>query len=294
LSARDVELLYRFLLGRAPTEQELKDRLADRAVDVARASIVASQEFASQEDRWCATHPLVVFHHVPKTGGRSFHAIARELYGNTHYWRRARQGQSIRQDAHSSPEVLRYVPLVGGHMHYIPELFADLGRLVIYLATMRDSVSRAISAYNFIRAHPDHPMHSDLSSRSFCEALTQIQKFRNKVCGYQMRVMFGRRTSAADRQELLQRERYVIGKLDHFDQFISYVGNHVFAQPNLAIPHENSASRSYKEEVRNQPDFEKALQLLNSENAEEMQFYNSFGEILVSDYRSSLQYILRG
>jgi hypothetical protein len=285
ISQQDVVALYRFLLNREPNEQEMRDRLADREFDVARAKIIATQEFASQTSRWRVDHPLIVFLHVQKTGGRSFSAVAKQAYGEALYWYNKRIGRSIREEVKAKPESLCYAPLVGGHFVKTPALFDSLERPVIYLATMRDSVARAISLYNFVRSRAHHALHDEIAHLSLYESLTTVKRFRRAACGNQLRAIFGEQgmTSADERQRILRTERYVIGKLEHFSRFISYVGANVIGRTDLEIPHENSGSSSSREEVKKQPDFDRALALLQTENAEEAEFYSSFDEIFVSE-----------
>jgi hypothetical protein len=226
-------------------------------------------------------HPLFVFHHVPKAGGNSFRAIARELWGGAVYWHGTNSGlPAARVVAANNPEQFRDTALVGGHAPFEQGLYERLGRPVVHLSVMREPVARVLSAYAFIRSREVHRLHAEMRGRTLYEALTQVPRFRDRSYGHQLRVLFGRRPQ---RKLILSTAPYVIGKLERFDAFVSFVATTLFEKSTPSIPHENSGPKDHIDEIARQPGFAEAVAMLKAENEAEFEFYNSFGDLLVSE-----------
>jgi hypothetical protein len=288
LKRHDVVSVYRYLLDRSPTTDEIEASLSQPGLEQVRARIVASLEFAERAAAWRASHPLVVFLHIMKTGGRSFEASVESILGENLYWHRIVERQPIKRDVRrdfaASPTAFAYLPFVGGHFAYDAAEFSKIDRPVIYISNMRDSVSRAISLYNFAKSRPQNPMHKDLSTRTLYRALREVKRFRRGIFNAQLRSIFGSQWRYDDKtlRRHLETERLVVGKLEHLDRFITFVCGTLLGHPEIEIPRRNVASSGYQEDVRKQPDFAEAAALIAKENAAEIAFYESFGDLLVS------------
>jgi hypothetical protein len=235
---------------------------------------------ASRMRKLAVSDPLLVFHHVPKAGGNSFLAIAREQWRGAVYWDGPNSKRpAARMVAVNNPEQFRHTRLVGGNAPFEQGLYERIGRLVIHLGVIRDPVARVLSAYAFIRSRDVHPLHAEMRDRTLYEALTQVPRFRDRAFGDQLRVLFGRRP---ERERILDMAPYAIGKLERFDAFVSFIATTFFGKPVPIIPRENSGTTGYVDEIARQPRFAEGVAMLKAENAAEFEFYNSFGDILVT------------
>jgi len=109
------------------------------------------------------------FFHIPKCAGTSVWAALYDIYGTRHVYlvntpkRRA-------QFAAMPQETRRRYSAVGGHapLSYFRE---HLGDMADYhkIITLRDPVDRAISQYNYIRAHVTHPRYAVVATQSLKE-----------------------------------------------------------------------------------------------------------------------------
>jgi len=105
---------------------------------------------------------LVVFLHIPKTGGHSFRQLAVEAFGE----------QSI-FDANTLNEVTRFIQLpeneqrayrcIFGHMPY--GLHEYIQPPCKYFTVLRDPVDRFISDYFYILDNTEHPLHKIIAEQ---------------------------------------------------------------------------------------------------------------------------------
>lgn len=103
---------------------------------------------------------LVIFLHIPRTGGTTLWSIIRRQYGPKYYaryqWRDLnRNVAALEQRLHDDPQTLR---LTGGHVPY--GVHRATGRPVVYFTLLRDPIQWTISSYYKFRRKQDHPLHA--------------------------------------------------------------------------------------------------------------------------------------
>src|SRR5207249_5331452 len=95
--------------------------------------------------------PVIVFVHVPKTGGMTLHSIlSRQLHGVF-----AESMDEVQAALNALDETeLDRLELVAGHVPYGVHEF--LRRPVTYVTLLREPVERVVSHYWFVRTEPGH------------------------------------------------------------------------------------------------------------------------------------------
>lgn len=108
--------------------------------------------------------PVVVFVHLPKTGGTTLKWIITEQLGADRVFdvRRGPIRNRLEELAQMSPQERGRYDAVIGHMPF------GVGRLLerpcLYVTLLRDPVERVVSDYFFVRRAQDHPLHAKIVS----------------------------------------------------------------------------------------------------------------------------------
>jgi len=172
------------------------------------------------------THPpLVLFVHVPKTGGTTLHSILSGQLNGIFVESMEHAESSIGSLGESE---FAQLELVGGHVPYGLHEFVQ--RPVKYVTMLRDPVRRVVSHYWFVRNDPSHYLYravidGDLSLRQYAEGGCRLSaEIENgQVWMFSARA---RRLECADRESLEEakavlRDRFaVVGTTERFDESV--------------------------------------------------------------------------
>ena len=167
ITRKDVELAYRFLLGRPPeNEAAYEYGLSAGSVEMLRGWLLDSTEFARalQRDmpnslrRWILAEvrrreapeqrpACIVFLHIMKTAGTSLRKRLEELLPGERLWRREEQG---RPGDFSVEQLLPYRCFMG-HFNFADAWNVPGPRRIF--TVLREPRARAISLYHFLARH---------------------------------------------------------------------------------------------------------------------------------------------
>jgi Galactose-3-O-sulfotransferase len=171
------------------------------------------------------TAPLIVFVHVPKTGGMTLDSIlARRLRPIS-----ADSMDEAKSLIESLPEFeLGQVELLSGHVPY--GVHAFFHRPAKYVTMLREPVRRVVSHYWFVRNDPDHYLY-----RAVIDDKLTLRDYADRGCRLSAEIENGqvwmfseraRRLECADRQSLeeakgvLRDEFAVVGTTERFDESV--------------------------------------------------------------------------
>ena len=115
------------------------------------------------------------------------------------------------------------------------------------------------------------------------EALA-LPEFRRKISGQQLRFL-GSGRSRTKLEKIMKEHSFIIGKFEKMPAFLKAVRARTDIPIVLGEQTKNSGSRDYKEAIRSQPDYQAALKRIEKLNALEWEFYNSFGDVLMTEPR---------
>jgi Domain of unknown function (DUF4214) len=138
--------------------------------------------------------PILIHVHIPKTGGSTLNYLISIALGEHEQFAcgQPTDADLLRQ---MPPEERDRLDFVFGHYPYgLHQMFS---RPVLYLSCMRESRSRVLSFYKFVKSHEHHPLHDlvrdccrDFSS--FLELASSNYRVWDAVDNIQVRLLSGR------------------------------------------------------------------------------------------------------
>ncbi|SEM73647.1 sulfotransferase family 2 domain-containing protein [Lihuaxuella thermophila] len=135
--------------------------------------------------------PLLIFTHIPKTGGLTMRRIIDQHFAPREIFRYPphRAARSLRR---LTPEESEPFRCVYGHCPFGVHRYFH--KPFQYIAMLRDPVSRIISMYYFIRSSPSNKMH-DMVSRMSLEEFVHSKNSRIKIplSNHQTRFLSGKK-----------------------------------------------------------------------------------------------------
>lgn len=128
---------------------------------------------------------VVIFMHIPKTGGTTLRSIIRKQYKAQEAWR-------------SEEWVIKFPQLStqdhAGLKCLFGEIFFGIHRFITapytYITLLRDPIEQVISSYYFILRRPDMNDHHIVKNMSFKEFIT-MEQFKGKTSNRQTRFISG-------------------------------------------------------------------------------------------------------
>jgi len=200
---------------------------------------------------------MIIFMHIPKTGGETLRAILREHFSpDAIYIRDWPQKEDIENIRNLSSEKKARIKLYMGHCGYynkIHELFPDNPR---YITVMREPIARVFSYYHYLLQHPGHWLRQEAqkTGQDFFKLL--VEHVQNEVT---RRFQFGGRNidDALSLAKKVFREDFLfIGLLEKFDESIIFLKRTLnMDTPFYTVKNRNSMTNYIQKMTREQRDY---------------------------------------
>lgn len=130
----------------------------------------------------------IIFLHIPKTAGLTFHEILTDQYPNRKH-KLIPTVQHVNEFGNLPVEQRNKVGVIKGHLLY--GLHTSFFEPSAYITFLRDPVTRTISGYEFIKTRKDHPFYNEMKSKKFTLADFLNQKLVANFDNIQTRFLCG-------------------------------------------------------------------------------------------------------
>lgn len=227
--------------------------------------------------------------HVPRTGGTSLRARLIRGLGKAAVMAKAemleRAGSGdfeafLRED----PSLYEGRRCLVGHMDSNDPMIRLAPAQPVFAAVVRDPVERAISLYDYARSVPDHPLFTELQTKTLFEAIHSIPSLVANMTDAQMTQIFDTRENDEVRRKLYL-GHYVIGRFDHLEQFDQAIA-HLLDIREGHLPRINAIeSKPHRQSlvpVRDQPRFPEALDWLRQNNRSDQMLHDWLPGLMAS------------
>ena len=205
---------------------------------------------------------MIVFSHIPKTGGSSFREwFIKKLGREKIFWHREPGnlegfGGIRRIPLDRVVDYLTQFEMIGGHFGFDEPVITELeaaGVPVLRTCMLREPFERLISHFDFVAQRPNHGSHT---SKSFDKALESNERVFRRNRSQQNRYLSGSPTFETTRQ-WLNDHPCLIGTLEKKEAFLRKLSGRCSALGDLeGFPNENRGRKRYRpnyEEFRSDP-----------------------------------------
>lgn len=218
-----------------------------------------------------AARPVVIFLHIPKTGGMALTKVIQRSFPADRIYdvaqkRVSRIENDLRQLAETDAARLR---VVIGHQPF--GLHTAVPGPAVYTTILRDPVKRLLSLYHYAREQPGHFQHDTLTRGG----MTLLDLARD-TANRQTRMIAGRREGAPDAADLAQAKQHleahfpVVGLIERFEESVALMQGHL-GWPLRPLTNENVTGRRSQREALSS-DEERELRAINALDYELYEF----------------------
>jgi len=162
---------------------------------------------------------VLIFLHIPKCGGNTFHQILKRQYGdrNTFSIRVMGDGKvNTEEFKRLSKEEKSKLNLVKGHMDY--GLHSHFNRTVEYITFLRNPIDRVISEYRYIKSKKHHSLHDYAMKHSLLSYVKNYDISHNIQIKYISGIRGNEESMLNTAIENLNTHFPVVGLLEYYDE----------------------------------------------------------------------------
>lgn len=218
------------------------------------------------------SEPIVIFNHIPKTGGTSIIQFFNDLFGPDRCYRhRARDSRTNTYSPaiDSVPEAQRArLRFVAGHFGYGKHLLFP--RPHAYIGFVRDPVDRFLSDYFFIRKSGS-PRHRDLALKLNPDEYLQakLESGSSYLQNWQIRALTGQEDLETG-MEIIRREYLITGTTGQLDGAQNLLAK-MFSRPDLGARRTN-VNAEREQAQRERPLSRESIALIRERTAIDAEF----------------------
>ncbi|MCS1351836.1 sulfotransferase family protein [Mechercharimyces sp. CAU 1602] len=224
------------------------------------------------------TKPILIFLHVPKTGGVTMRRIMEKQYRKKellritpHFPANGINQLSIREQ--------RKVKAMYGHFPY--GIHTRFHRPTTYMTFIRHPFQRVVSLYNYICSRSQNPAHIPVKKISFAEFIDD-PRFQVPLQNHQVRLISGdlRKFSLGEAMDHLQRHFSVVGITDLYPESLEVMKQR-YGWRDVNYTRENKSV----ERVRKQDVPDRLRRLIIQRNQLDLELYRHCREELINQHR---------
>jgi hypothetical protein len=254
---------------REPAPNAFLHRLA--ATRILEASVTANE----------SSNRLIYLIHIQKTAGTSIRFYFEKGFGAEKcFWHAPNQSSTTRGNllniAVTDPSHFAHFRVIGGHLAFnkIPKQI--LARSPIFVSALRNPVSRIVSHYQHIRSSPTHGLSAQVAGKTLFQAM-KAPGFAAVSDRLQIEYLCGRK-DLKSLHDALDKGKYMIGKQEKIDELFRQLSA-TFGIPVFNDVQVNISKPGYEKEIEQQPDYQKAIEVIREMNTVEFDFYKSFDAV---------------
>ncbi|WOE69446.1 sulfotransferase family 2 domain-containing protein [Hydrogenimonas thermophila] len=283
ITQNDVINVYKGLLGREPeSELAIKTHLKNhKTIGSLIRSIKNSLEFKHKYLKENIPEKVVIYIHIPKTAGTFLRSAW--LFNNIqkYWWSDEKRPFPQLNNFYENYIIASNYQLVGGHLDINTYLKMKIIQPKVFLNVLREPKSRIISFYNHVKnKDKNHPLHNLVKQHTLYELLESKSEFYKVVFNEQIRYLIANKASL---EKFSDRDTLIVGRQDKIDQFVEVSNKLIGFSNGIGKGDANAGGKGYEENVKAEPDFNKALKLLAEMTQKEKKLYDSIESILIMD-----------
>jgi len=215
------------------------------------------------------TDPILIFIHIPKTGGSSMRQYFFRNFGRENvFWHgHGPLANGLLQPTAEREGIEHFdrFKLIGGHFNFGNKVIRAIRRPKIFAAVLRRPVERVVSHFEYVQRKPEHPLHSTSDLET---TLRERMQFHTAETNAQCRFA-AKATSARRALRTIRGERYLLGSQDRLDLVCARISE-ICGMPVGNVPSANVQGDGYYE--RHATDA--ALKLIEPIIAEDQKLYD--------------------
>lgn len=286
LERNDVISLYNILLDRAPESEKTINNYINRCKSIYEAMrlILNSQEYKNKVKEKIIPQKMIpsrimVYLHIPKTAGTYLRTGWLLNNVSNYFWVDEHREYPKLVDLEKSYLEASEYGLIGGHKEITSFLNINTLQPRVFMSVLRDPIERIISFYNHVK-HRDknHPLHKTAQKYSLYDWLIEKRIFYNIIKNEQIRYLVADNKTI---KNFTDKDILIIGKQEKLDSFISNVNDICELKFKNVVEEtvlHNKGVPSYRTDIKKEPNYEKALSILQDLTKIEYEFYNSLGK----------------
>jgi Sulfotransferase family len=219
--------------------------------------------------------PLIIFSHIPKTGGLTLRSIIDRQY---------RPDQIYRYPAHQYQEALKKLSTVQrekirciyGHCRF--GIHRYFHRPFRYITLLRDPVNRVISAYYYIKSSPNNKLYTKANRLSFEEfILSKDDNIRLPLWNHQTRFLSGKHHPDLEQAKRNLSKHYAVVGITEMYPHSVFLMKRALGWSDIDYTKQNvTKRRPHKQQVP-----EELIRIIKQNNALDIQLYHFAKRLLI-------------